>query len=106
MYFLGQVKMAPRPVTVYPGTQGRHPVAVPTRPGWPAAVPPYVTYPVDNVAWGQMDPPPFQAQTFDPTTELPPKAPAPASRPAVPPKSSVPANGPLPISDWFGLLQR
>ncbi len=104
MSFLGQVKMAPRPVTVFPGIQGRHPVAVPTRPGWPAATPPYVTYPVDNVAWGEMDPPPYQGTTYD--SDHPPKPPAPASRPAVPPKSSVPASGPLPISDWFGLLKR
>jgi hypothetical protein len=108
MNFLGQVQMAPRPMTVYPGVQGRPPVAVPTRPGWPAATPPYVTYPVDNIAWGDMDPPPYQGTTYDPKTDHPKavSAPAPALPPAVPSASLRPANGPLPISDWFGLLKR
>ena len=110
--------MVPRPMTVYPGSPGRPPVAVPTKPGWPTATPPYVTYPVDNIAWGDMEAPPYQGKTYDLQTELPPGAleapgpkapsrpPAPASPPAVPPSSRVPATGPLPISDWFGLLQR
>lgn len=104
--------MAPRPTTVMPGVDGKPARPIKTAPGWAPAIPPFITYPVDNVAWGSMETPPFAAAKFYERGQgVPPPAPQkPASRAAAPPPSPpiqapIPTTGPLPVSDWFGLLK-
>lgn len=77
--------------------------------GWATPTPPYITYPVQNVGWGDgEEPPPYQSRTMVPTEQLMlgPSAPRSAGPPGplpliVPP---VPSTGPLPVQDWFDLL--
>lgn len=79
--------------------------------GWSSPVAPFITYPVQNVAWGNgEEPPPYQSRTMVPTDQLMlgPAAPRSAGPPApisviAPP---VPSTGPLPVQDWFNLLMR
>lgn len=110
--WLGKAVPVERPTTVLPGSGGKPSRAIKTAPGWAPAIPPYITYPVDNVAWGEMEAPPFAPAKFYDRNEAPPpppRAPSPApvpkaTTPVPPPKK--PPNGALPVSDWFGLLRR
>lgn len=96
----------PPPVTpARPMPSGKK--TIPTAPGWAPAVPPYITYPVSNVAWGRMETPPYAlAKFYEADQEAPPAAPP--SSPALPmqPPPTIAPTGPLPISDWFGLFRR
>lgn len=82
--------------------------------GWSSPVAPFITYPVQNVAWGDSEPPPYQSRSMVPTgqTMLGPSAPRgagpPAPAPAAVPVSAppVPPTGPLPVQDWFNLLMK
>ena len=109
---LGQVQMAPRPTTVMPGVDGKPARPIKTAPGWAPAVPPVITYPVDNVAWGSMETPPFAAAKFYERGQAappPPSAPAPRAPSAIPQaaptQAPLPTTGPLPVQDWFGPLK-
>lgn len=77
--------------------------------GWSSPVAPFITYPVQNVAWGDSEPPPYQSRTMVPTDQLMlgPSAPRSAGPPAPIPviTPSVPPTGPLPVQDWFRLLR-
>lgn len=96
----------PRSQTVIPGRNGP-PQTIMTPGGWAPAIPPYITYPVQNLAWGNYDEPPFAPAKFVPRdqTMLSPAAP-PRIQEAAPVTAPPPStNGPLPISDWFGMLR-
>lgn len=83
--------------------------------GWAKPVPPYITYPVQNLAWGKNDErPPYAPAKFTPTGQTmmapipPPKSPWKGPEPvikAVPPASPS-GKGPLPAKDWFNLFNR
>lgn len=91
---------APRPATVIPGRAGGPPRIIETEPGWASAVAPYVTYAVANVAFGDMQPPPYS-----PATLVEQDQPLTPAKP-VPPGPPPPSSGPLPASDWFGMFRR
>lgn len=81
--------------------------------GWSSPVAPFITYPVQNVAWGDgEEPPPYQSRTMIPTGQLMlgPSAPRSAGPPAPAPipivSAPVPPTGPIPVQDWFNLLLR
>jgi hypothetical protein len=97
---------APRSQTVVPGRGGPHQV-IETPGGWAPAIPPYITYPVQNLAWGNYDEPPFAPAKFTPSGQamLSP-APPPRSPMPVPQPPAATTNGPLPIQDWFNLLKQ
>jgi hypothetical protein len=94
-------------MTVMPGVDGKPARAIKTAPGWAPAIPPFITYPVDNVAWGEMETPPFAPAKFYDKNEAPPTLPPPPPAP-VPLRAAAPkpSGGALPVSDWFGLLRR
>lgn len=81
--------------------------------GWSSPLAPFITYPVQNVAWGSAEePPPYQSRMMVPTgqTMLGPSAPRSAGPPAPAPVQVTPPltppTGPLPVQDWFNLLMR
>jgi len=76
-----------------------------TAPGWAPAIPPYITYPVANVAWGNMETPPYALAKFHVKGEAPPPPPPPSMPPAAPNAPMIPPTGPLNMSDWFGVLR-
>lgn len=82
--------------------------------GWSSPVAPFITYPVQNVAWGNgEESPPYQSRSMIPTGQLMLGPSAPRSAGPPPPAASVPITpplipptGPLPVQDWFNLLMR
>lgn len=74
--------------------------------GWATPVPPYITYPVQNVGWGDgWEPPPYAPARMVPADQAP--APAPVRpQPSPAPLPPAPAEGPIPVQDWFNLFSR
>lgn len=78
--------------------------------GWATPVPPFITYPVQNIAWGDGEErPPFAPAKLVPKDQamLAPPAPAASSSPAIPAPAPalIPPTGPIPVQDWFNLLR-
>ena len=84
--------------------------------GWATPVPPYITYPVQNVGWGKgSEKPPFAPAKLVPRGQkmLAPPAPsrtAPAPTPAsvasqMQPLPGLPPEGPIPVQDFFRMLR-
>lgn len=99
--------LKPRSQTVIPGRGGPNQV-INTPGGWAPAIPPYITYPIANVAWGNYDTPPFAPATFvDQGQTMISPGPPPRATAATPPQAPPPpSNGALPVQDWFNLLGR
>jgi hypothetical protein len=73
--------------------------------GWAKPVPPYITYPVENVGWGDGERPPFAPARLVERGQVqvaPASPPPPAPRVAPPPMVQ---DGPIPVEDWFNLLR-